>query len=80
MRKMLLLLIISCGFISCKKNLRETAKPIEKYKNQQFVVVGVEAQTHWNGDYNVQIKNSDTIIWVRIVEYDVNTLTIGDTL
>ena len=62
---------ISCG------DKFEHVKPIEKYKG--FTVVSTQkgnySDTQW-----LLLKSSDTIFYVEVLSFDLQSLKVGDTL
>jgi len=54
-------------------------QPIEKYGGSKYVVSKIQV-TDWGRLYNIQLKNKDTIFWATVLEFDVKSIKIGDTI
>lgn len=69
-------LLASVLFVGCANN---KTQPIEKYGGSKYVVTKIEG-IDWGRLYNIQLKNKDTIFWATVLEFDVKSISVGDTI
>ena len=69
------LLLVSVFLFGCEK---ANINPIEKYGGSKYVV------THkgltFSNNFNLQLKNKDTIFWITVLRFDGLKVKSGDTL
>jgi len=75
MKKILLAILLITLIISCKK---EYTTPIEKHGGSRFVVA--ETRSTLFNDFNLLLKNKDTIFWVTVLNFDGRDIEVGDTI
>lgn len=68
-------LLVSVFLFGCEKTM---ITPIEKYGDSKYVVSN-KKDTFWS-DYNIQLKNKDTIFWITVLSFDGKNIKTGDTL
>lgn len=69
------LLLVSVFLFGCEK---EIITPIEKYGNSEYVVTNKRLTL--GNDFNLQLKNKDTIFWITALRFDSVNIKVGDTL
>lgn len=74
MKKLLFVLIVFCA-ISCDNT--EFA-PIEKWGGGKYVLTDKQSYNH-KKDW-LQLKNPDTIFWVKVLKFDSEKYKVGDTI
>lgn len=72
------LLIISCFMFLTAACKEEKVTPIEKHKGVGYVITDM---THTlTNEWNLQLKNKDTIFWITVLEFDGKDLKVGDSI
>ena len=61
--------------LSCQK---QPIVPIEKHKGLNYVVTDITNTI--DNNFNLQLKSKDTIFWVTVLNFDGNSVKVGDTL
>ena len=74
MRNIFITLFIAAALLSCNDLKTE---PIEKYGGGKYVIVDKGA---WNSITELQLKNPDTIFWIKVLNFDAQKLNVGDTI
>jgi hypothetical protein len=69
------LLLVSVFLVGCEKKI---ITPIEKYGNSKYVVT--DRGLTLTNNFNLQLKNKDTIFWVTVLGFDALNIKVGDTL
>jgi hypothetical protein len=75
MKKILLAIFLITLIISCRQ---ERITPIEKHGGSRFVVAKVNITI--DDEFNLMLKNKDSIFWVTVLNFDGKNIKVGDTI
>ena len=67
--------LVTIFITSCE---REMVKPIETYGGLKYIVTRKDLTLKKN--YNLQLKNKDTIFWITVLYFDGKYINIGDSI
>ena len=79
MRKSILLSVFSFLAASCSVD-KVDVKPIEKYQGVGYVIIASRGIGINHVNIDLQLKNSDTIFWVTVPNFDGRDLKVGDSI
>jgi hypothetical protein len=75
MKKILLAIFLITLITSCRQ---ERITPIEKHGGSRFVVARVSITI--DDEFNLLLKNKDSIFWVTVLNFDGKNIKVGDTI
>ncbi len=77
--KKLLLAVTLLTLCSCRYDAPKV-KPIEFYKNKGIIVINSGFSPLNMNDYMVRCKDTDSIFYITLTRYDLETIKEGDTI